>query len=62
VYMRQRFSRGRFSDFLRAAVAESKCNRFARKHFKHAAGGLYIEQEVLDQVRLELREEIKFNW
>jgi len=61
VYMRSRFSRGRFSNFLRAAVAESKCDRFAKKHFKHAAGGLYIEQEVLDWVRRKLREEIEFS-
>ncbi|KAF2462532.1 uncharacterized protein BDR25DRAFT_338227 [Lindgomyces ingoldianus] len=32
-----------FGGFLRAAIQESKCDRFARRHFKYAAGGLYIE-------------------
>jgi hypothetical protein len=39
---------GNFEVFLAAAVQESNCNRFARKHFKYAAGRLYIEQEELD--------------
>ena len=48
MYIQQRFSRGRFSNLLRAAIAESKYNRFVRKYFKHAERGLYIEQEELN--------------
>jgi transposase len=54
--LRQRFGRSDFGGFLKAAIRESNCDGWARKHFKHAAGGLYIEQEQLDRVRDELRE------
>jgi transposase len=57
VYMRGRFEPDDFEGFLRAAVTESRCDSWAKKHFKHAAGGLYCEQEVLDRVRRELRAE-----
>ena len=57
VFMRHRFG-GDFGAFLAAAVRESECDKFARKHFKYAAGGLYIEQEELDRVQQELREPI----
>ena len=53
VYERQRHDR--FGSFLREAVRRSRCDRFARKHFTHAAGGLYIEQDTLYRVRAELR-------
>lgn len=40
VYMRHRFiGESNFGDFLRTAIQESRCDRFARKHFKYAAGG-----------------------
>jgi transposase len=45
-YRRKQFNN--FGAFLAAAVGESRCDRFARKHFKYAAGGLYYEQEVLE--------------
>jgi transposase len=61
MYVRSRFPAGGFGDFLRAALLESRCDRFAMKHFKHAAGGLYIEQEVLDQAHHDLRNEVGFN-
>jgi transposase len=54
MYVRARFPVGGFGEFLRAAISESGCDRFARKHFKYAAGGLYIEQEELDRAREEL--------
>ncbi|KAF2714209.1 hypothetical protein K504DRAFT_371243, partial [Pleomassaria siparia CBS 279.74] len=44
-----------FSNFLKDLVRESRCNRFIRKHFKHAARGLYIEQEELNAACKELR-------
>ena len=62
VYMRKRFGRNGFGAFLGAAIKESKCDQFAKKHFKYAGGGLYIEQDVLERVRRELREEFEFNW
>lgn len=62
VYMRRRFRPSEFGEFLKAAVQESRCDRFAKKHFKYAAGGLYIEQETLDRVREELRTELLFEW
>jgi transposase len=54
LYVQARFG-GNFGAFLRAAVHKSKCDRFAQKHFKYAAGGLYIKQEELDRVRAEIR-------
>ena len=53
--MRKRFGRNDFGAFLEAAIKESKCDRFAKKHFKYAGGGLYIEQDILEQVCRELR-------
>ncbi|KAF9730160.1 hypothetical protein PMIN01_12093 [Paraphaeosphaeria minitans] len=60
-YIRTRFpGDSGFGDFLRAAIAESGCDRFARKHFQHAAGGLYMEQTVLDGLHDQLRLETDF--
>ena len=39
------------NDFLELAIRESHCDRFARKQFQHAAGGVYIEEEQLIQFR-----------
>ena len=36
------------------AIDSSRCDRFARKHFRHSAG-IYIEQEELDRLREELK-------
>jgi len=43
-----------FSDFLRAAIIQSRCDRFARQQFRHAAGGAYIEQKELKRLREQL--------
>jgi hypothetical protein len=43
-----------FGDFLRAAIAQSRCDQFARQQFRHAAGGIYIEQEELERLREQL--------
>jgi transposase len=51
LYMRSRFPPGGFGEFLAAAIHESGCDRFAKKHFQYAAGGLYIDQEELDRAR-----------
>jgi transposase len=62
-YMRSRFpGEGGFGRFLKAAITESRCDRFAQKHFKYAAGGLYIERTELERAREQLRHEIAFNW
>lgn len=37
--------RGRSGDFLRYAVARSRCDRFAKEHFRHA-GGYIFEADV----------------
>ena len=36
-------------------IIESWCDQFAKHHFRHAAGGVYIEQEKLDYLRKELK-------
>jgi transposase len=61
-FMRHRFGRNCFGDFLRAAIRESRCDRFARKHFKYAAGGLYLDNETLIRARRELRTETAFDF
>ena len=45
-----------FGAFMRLAIEASNCDQYARRQFKHAANGLYIEQEELDRVREALRE------
>jgi hypothetical protein len=32
-----------FGDFLRYALEHSKCDRFAKEQFRHAADGIYCE-------------------
>ena len=44
-----------FGEFLWRAIIESKCDRFARAQFRHAAGGVYIEQDELQPMRERLR-------
>jgi len=44
-----------FGDYLRMAIRESKCDRFARQQFRHAAGGVYIEQDKLERLHEQLR-------
>lgn len=46
-YVYHRHQIERFGDFLEEVVRASRCDQYARKHFKHAAGGLYIEREEL---------------
>ena len=55
--MRRHFRRmwpifeGDFGDFLRYAVQSSRCDRYAKEHFQHAAGGYIFEgdYEALEQ-------------
>ncbi len=44
-----------FGEFLQRAIIESRCDRFARAQFRHAAGGVYIEQDELEQMRERLQ-------
>ena len=37
---------GNFGEFLRYAVARSRCDRFAREHFRHSAGGYIFEADI----------------
>jgi transposase len=38
-----------FGDYLTWAIGESRCDRFAREQFRHAAGGLYLEEGERDR-------------
>lgn len=37
---------GDFDDFLRYAVRRSRCDRFAKKHFRHSVGGYIFEADI----------------
>lgn len=37
---------GSFGDFLSYAVERSRCDRFAKEHFKHSAGGYLFEADI----------------
>ena len=37
---------GTFGDFLRYAVPRSRCDRFAKEHFGHSAGGYIFEADI----------------
>ena len=50
-------SYGNFGSYLIFAIRASRCDRFAREQFRHAAGGLYMEAEELERFRGWLR-----NW
>lgn len=54
-YVYNRALHQNFGAFLADAIGRSQCDRFAVKHFKHAAGGLYITREELERVHDELR-------
>jgi transposase len=54
MYIRKNYCN--FRDFLVAAIEQSCYNRFAKKHFKHAAGGLYISNKDLERARAEIRD------
>lgn len=54
-YVWTRKSSDNFGDFLAAAIVNSCCDRFALKHFKYAAGGLYASQEELDEARRQIQ-------
>jgi hypothetical protein len=40
---------------LSSAIELSRCNQFAHEQFRHAAGGVYIEQRVLDSIQEQIR-------
>jgi hypothetical protein len=54
LYIRKDYSG--FGMFLLAAIEQSRCDEFAKKHFKYAAGGLYISDEDRERARAEIRE------
>jgi transposase len=43
-YIWTRALNGSFGDYLVWAIGESGCDRYAREQFRHAAGGLYLEE------------------
>jgi transposase len=45
-----------FGAFLRMAISEGRPGRFARKQFRHAASGLYLERAQIEEVRWQLDE------
>jgi len=54
-YWKERHEFGSFGSWLRTAINESGCDKFAANHFRHAAGGIYLEQEEFDRVQEEIR-------
>ena len=44
-WIRRHFE-GTFGDFLRYVVARSRCDRFAKEHFRHSAGGYIFEADI----------------
>jgi transposase len=51
-YKRQQF--GTYAEFLQSSIITSKCDYYARRQFRHAAGGVCIEREELERLRREL--------
>ena len=45
-----------FGAFLRMAISEGRPGRFARKQFRHATGGLYLERAQLQAVMQNIDE------
>jgi len=43
-YVWTRSSFERFGDYLVWAIGHSRCDRFVREQFRHAAGGIYLEE------------------
>ena len=54
-YIWTRSDHGSFGDYLVWAIGESRCDRFARAQFRHAAGGLYLEEGELERFREWIR-------
>ena len=46
---------GGYGDFLDFAIAQSRCDRFAREHFNHAADGAYMTEEQRDIMEAEIQ-------
>ena len=55
-YIWTRSSFDRFGDYLVQAIGHSRCDRFAREQFRHAAGGIYLEEGEIDRFRVQLRD------
>jgi transposase len=54
-YIKRRGCRN-FRDFLEVALTQSECDRFARKQYRHTAGGIYLEREEYEAMFRGLRE------
>jgi hypothetical protein len=54
-YIKRRGCRN-FRDFLEVALTQSECDRFARKQYRHTAGGIYLEREEYEAMLRGLRE------
>ena len=37
------------------ALTQSECDRFARRHYQHAADGIYVDRDKLEEIRAGLR-------
>jgi len=53
VWTRENFTT--FGEYLINAISVSRCDQFAMKHFKYAAGGLYVLQDELDEAHRQIR-------
>lgn len=47
---------GSYGDFLALAIRDSRCGRHATRQFRHAVGGVYIEEEELARFHHFLRQ------
>ena len=54
-YIWTRHRHGSFGEYLSWAIVASKCDRFAWDQFRHAAGGLYLEEGEYERFRKWLR-------
>jgi transposase len=53
-YFIKRRSCSDFGRFLEVALRESECDRFARAQYSHAADGIYLDREKLEEVQASL--------
>jgi transposase len=55
-YVWTRSSFKKFGDYLVWAIGHSRCDRSAREQFRHAAGGIYLEEGEIERFRAWLQD------
>ena len=56
VWTRHIYEKENFGQYLTRAIRLSRCDRFAREHFRHAANGLYLEEGENERFRAWIRD------